>query len=487
MIQFIGETTEYDKKQLLEVKKPKSWCKSISAFANGIGGKLIFGVADDDTIVGLDDASKDAETISETIKQRIDPLPEINLKIEHVDGDKSIIIVEVMAGNQTPYYYSGDGQLIAFVRMGNESIPATSLRLRELVLRGSNLQYDTLVSPYNVNDMAFTLLKSAYYSRNRRSMTEEDLISFGIVDMNGRLTNAGALLADYSPVYNSRVFCTRWKGLTKADGLMDALDDDEYSGSLITLLDESIKFVRRNNRKPWYKSLDGRIELPEYPEKAVEEGIVNALIHRNYLEIGCEVHIDIFDDRLEIFSPGGMLDGSRVQDLDLMNVASRRRNPVLVDIFSRLKYMERRGSGFKKILKDYENHPLYKDEYAPKMESNHHDFILILKNMLYGVDINNTIGNEDVNGVNDVNNDVNNGVDSGVNGVNYDVNDEINIIESQILRCIESNSEISILEISEALGCSRRTIDRNLKKLRDKGIIERQGTKRSGKWVVLSK
>ena len=79
----------------------------------------------------------------------------------------------------------------------------------------------------------------------------------------------------------------------------------------------------------------------------VLEGVVNALIHRNYLEVGSEVHIDMFDDRLEIYSPGGMFDGSRIQDRDLMNVPSRRRNPIIADIFNRLKYMDRRGSGFK--------------------------------------------------------------------------------------------------------------------------------------------
>ena len=85
--------------------------------------------------------------------------------------------------------------------------------------------------------------------------------------------------------------------------------------------------------------------MPDYPERAVLEGIVNALIHRNYLEVRSEVHIDMFDDRIEIYSPGGMYDGIKVQDRDLMRVPSRRRNPVIADIFNRLKYMDRRGNG----------------------------------------------------------------------------------------------------------------------------------------------
>ena len=89
--------------------------------------------------------------------------------------------------------------------------------------------------------------------------------------------------------------------------------------------------------------------MPEYLESAVLECIVNGLIHRDYMILGSEVHIDIFDDRMEIYSPGGMMDGSLVQNLDTDNISSKRRNPVIADVFSRMNYMERRGSGFKKI------------------------------------------------------------------------------------------------------------------------------------------
>ena len=86
----------------------------------------------------------------------------------------------------------------------------------------------------------------------------------------------------------------------------------------------------------WRKTNDGRMNYPEYPERAYEEGLVNALIHRDYLEIGSEVHIDIYDDRMEIVSPGGMPSGKRVQELDLRQVSSMRRNPVIADLFQRL-------------------------------------------------------------------------------------------------------------------------------------------------------
>ena len=91
--------------------------------------------------------------------------------------------------------------------------------------------------------------------------------------------------------------------------------------------------------------------MPEYCERSVFEALVNALIHRDYLVLGSEVHIDIYDDRLTIYSPGGMADGTLIQERDIYKISSTRRNPLLADIFERLGYMERQGSGFKKSQK----------------------------------------------------------------------------------------------------------------------------------------
>ena len=126
-----------------------------------------------------------------------------------------------------------------------------------------------------------------------------------------------------------------------------------------------MNFVRRNSKKMWKKESDRRVEYPEYPERSIFEGLVNGLVHRDYLDMGSEVHIDIFDDRLEIYSPGGMYDGTLIQDRDIGNVPSKRRNPVVADIFSRLDYMERRGSGFKKIMQAYEVEPNYTEDKKP--------------------------------------------------------------------------------------------------------------------------
>lgn len=451
---LIGEATEYDKKQSLEIKRPKSWLKSINAFANSFGGKLIWGLSDDNQVIGLDDAKGDAEIISETIKSRMNPIPKFKLFFEKVD-EKKLIVVEVMIGDETPYYYSGEGQLIAFVRIDNESVPATPAQLRELVIRGSGQSYDSLPSRYKFEDMAFTKLRSVYKQRTGKSFEETDYESFGIVDGNGNLTNAGALLADESPVRHSRVFCTRWNGLTKASGLMDALDDEEYSGGLVSLFQDGLKFIMRNNRKAWRKLPTSRVEYPEYPERAVTEGLVNALIHRNYLEMGSEVHIDMFDDRLEIYSPGGMVDGSTLEGRDLRTISSKRRNPVLADIFSRLQLMERRGSGFKKILEDYDFQENSREELMPKIYADGNDFLLTLFNLNYyaGRDVPQDVPQD---------------------------SEKVNYAET-ILKMIQHNPKVTRVEMAKTLKVSMKTIGREIKKIPKISYV---GRGYSGHWEI---
>ena len=382
---LIGEATEYDKKLALEEKKPKSWCKSVSAFANTFGGALIFGISNDGQVVGLNDPEGDAEKISEIIKSRLTPIPEFKLRFHKTDDGKILVILEVYKGDETPYYYSGDGVLEAYVRIGNESVKATATELKRLVLRGKNTSYDSQNSTYKAEDYAFSKLKERYKKWTGNSFDDKDLISFGLVNEQGNLTNAGALLADESPIRCSRLFCTRWNGLNKSGGAVDALDDAEYSGSVISLIENGEAFIKRNCKMKWRKTANSREEMPEYVERSYHEALVNALAHRDYLVNGSEVHIDIYDDRMEIYSPGGMPDGSMIQDRDPLMVPSTRRNPVLADVFNRLGYMERKGSGFGKIISGYEFQINYDESKRPSFRSDRYQFTVVMPNLNYDV------------------------------------------------------------------------------------------------------
>ena len=395
---WIAEATECDFKVALEVKKPKSWLKSVSAFANGIGGTLFFGIDNNRNVIGLADAQTDAETISRLIKERITPYPNFILAPERENG-KDLLVLTVSAGRTTPYYYKADGVMEAYIRIGNESVIAPDYVLNQLILKGMNRTYDALTSEYDFKDYAFSKLRERYKVWTGNSMEDKLFDSFDIRDNHGKLTNAGALLADDSPVRHSRLFCTRWNGLDKSGGIVDALDSAEHSGSLIILLNEGVGFVKRNMKTRWKKTANSRIEMPDYCERSVFEALVNALIHRDYLILGSEVHIDIYDDRLTISSPGGMADGTRIQERDITNISSTRRNPVLADVFARLGYMERQGSGFKKITESYHAAHNYRAELEPKFYSDGTSFQVTLYNLNYGTAVNTSnvsIGEENV-------------------------------------------------------------------------------------------
>ena len=336
MAKYIGETTEYDKKQEVERRKVKSWLKSVSAFANGSGGCLLFGIADDDTIIGLTDAKTDAEFISQKIKERI----------------------------------------------GNESVVADSTEHKRLVLRGRNSSFDARPSDEMFEDYAFSKLRSRYYAWNGLSFDNKLYRSFGLVDNKGILTYAGLLMADECPLRQSRVFCTRWNGKTKAGGSLDALDSAEITGGLVTLLEDTMSFIRRNNRTLWYKEPMQRIEIPQYMERCVMEVVVNALAHRDYLIQGSEVHVDMYDDRMVIYSPGSMPEGRLIQTMNLEDIPSVRRNPIIADIFAQLGYMERKGSGMGKIINPIKALPYFEEKMFPTFFSDRAQFTVTFPNMI---------------------------------------------------------------------------------------------------------
>ncbi|MDO4920599.1 MAG: ATP-binding protein [Phascolarctobacterium sp.] len=378
---IIAEATEYDFKIALEKKKPKSWLKSVSAYANGIGGVLLFGVANDGTVTGLNNAQSDAEIISRLIKERITPLPQFVLSAINENG-KFLLVLTVTSGRSTPYYYKADGVMEAYVRVGNETIVAPDYLLNELILKGNNQSYDSLRSDAKKVDYSFNQLEATYRERTGITLEGKDYYSFGLAD-NGYLTNAGKLLADQHIVYNSRIFCTRWNGLDKGSIFDDALDDKEYEGNLIYLLQSAYDFIKNNSKVRFEKKDEYRVDKPDYSMRAVTEALVNALIHRDYIIMGSEIHIDMYDDRVEIQSPGGMFSGKLIQEYDLDSVGSMRRNPILADLFHRMKYMERRGSGLRKILNETKNLPGYDETMKPEFISTASDFRVILKNVNY--------------------------------------------------------------------------------------------------------
>lgn len=207
---------------------------------------------------------------------------------------------------------------------------------------------------------------------------DRDYLSFNLVNTDGYVTNAGLLLSDQGLLKQSRIFCTKWKGTIKGSVDGDAEDDKEYTGSIISLLSNAETFIKNNSKTSWKINGMYREEFEDYPTKAVREALVNAIIHRDHQILGSEIHIDMFEDRLEITSPGGMVDGSQIQDLDLTKIPSLRRNTIISDLFGRLHFMDRRGSGITRIIESYKDCNI-----KPKFSSGVSNFTVVFPNKRY--------------------------------------------------------------------------------------------------------
>ena len=450
---LIAECTAYDFKLMLEEKKPKSWLKSVSAFANGSGGSLFFGIDNDGNVKGLDDVQYICETVSCKIRDYMDPLPEVEMIPQEIDG-LHILQLKVNSGHYTPYYYVGDGQRVAFVRIGDESIPATAEQMVRLVLKGSNKTFDSLVTDYRAEDNTFVILANTFKKRTTQEWNKKFLVSFGLVTNTGVLTNAGALFADDCPLWQSRLYCTHWDGKDKSD----AINDAEFTGNVLLLLREAMNFVKSNTRKGWEKLPNGRKNKPEYAERAVLEAMVNHFIHRDYTVMGGEVHLDIYDDRLTVTSPGGMYNGLLIQNLDIADVSSERRNPILANVMAQLDYMEKRGSGLTRICNETKALDGYKEELKPVFKSSPTQFQTII------------FASSDMSNVGDHDGDLS----------------ETKLTERQqkILNLIKVSPTITGKQMSETLSVSQRTIERDLSTLQKIGVLKHKGKDNDGVWIL---
>lgn len=453
MLRLLEECTDYDFKQEMEVRKPKSWLKSVSAFANGVGGSLFFGITDENTVRGVENPKEMIAAISDLIKTRIDPTPIFRLIPHEID---SVIVLElqVSKGQFTPYYYSADGNKIAFVRSGDQSIPAPSYILNELILKGLGQTYDAILTNERKDDYSFTYLTSKYLSMAGVRFEREDYESFGLAD-GDLLTRGGLLLADSNKLRQCRVFCTRWNGTDKVSE-ETVLADLEVSGSLLIQLDRAMAFFEDNTKRSWRKQNGDTVYESEYDYEAVKEALVNAIVHRDYNIVGAEVVLNIYNDRIEITSPGGMYSGKKVPDTVESVMESKRRNPVIADLFHRMHLMNRRGSGLANISN--RTNALFGGGRHVRFRSDDEFFVVTIENARFSAK-GTVVGGETAHSRKD--------------------------IEELILTEMRGNPRVSVTQIGERVGLSRSTVLRAIKTMTERGELRRIGSPRNGQWEIL--
>ncbi len=360
-----GENVHLEFKREIPEKK-ENFLKTVCAFSNSSGGTILFGI-DDKTldVIGIEgDIYKLMDSIVNSISDSIEPLLSPFLSAETIEG-KTVISLEIFPNSHTPVFIKAKGKENGtFVRVGATSRVADFYSLRELELSGNRMSFDSLKCVSFLNDSAsFNTEKidklckdiNAYIKEKEidsPKVTPKMLESFGVLkNINEEIvpSNAFALLTapDRYEFINAGIRCACFKGTDKAV-FIDKLDCE---GPMYAQIEQAIKFIKRNIHVGIrFEDIQG-IDDYELPLTALRESIVNAVAHRNYM-IQENIRISIFDDRIEINSPGGLPPGISLESA--LEGKSLPRNPVLCKVLRLLGIMEEWGSGFRRIRAECE-------------------------------------------------------------------------------------------------------------------------------------
>ena len=356
-----------DQKTELKIKLTKDIKKEIVAFANTNDGTIYIGIDDDGKIVGLTDAKKDLEALSGMIREGIksDLTLYTKIYIEKVNN-KDIIIVKVSEAPNKPYYLSDKGLTSGvYLRHGNASVQAREEVIKKLFVESNSNSFESNIS--KEQNLHFYYLKDLFKQHNLE-INDNKFKALNIIDLNNRYTNLGLLLSDECPYsIKSAIF----NGKNK----LEFKDRKEFTGSVLKQANEAFEYLNLFNRiKGKIVGLE-RVDTRDYPEYALREALLNAIMHRDYNFTG-SILISLFDDRFEITSLGGLVKGLNMDDL--YYGVSESRNPNLANVFYRLKYVESFGTGIERIYESYESY-----DKKPLLLNTENTFKVVLYNVNY--------------------------------------------------------------------------------------------------------
>lgn len=313
-----------------------TFLKTVSAFANYEGGQIRFGVADNGEVIGLKDPVQACLDIENKINDTIRPQPQYELVVQ--ESDKTVILT-VEAGRNKPYTYKSK----AYRRNDTATIEVDELELTRLILQGKNINYEEL--PADNQELSFKILeKRAKQEIGIKSLNKDVLKTLNLYSDSDGYKQAAALLADEN----------EFPGIDIARfGESISIILKRVTFEHESVLEELEKAVRIYRDYYQYEEIQGieRKKAEKIPEEAFRETIANALIHRTW-DVNAHIRVMMFDDRIEISSPGGLPTGISEEEYLKGNV-SILRNPILGNVFYRLHIVEILGTGIVRIQEAY--------------------------------------------------------------------------------------------------------------------------------------
>ena len=464
-----------------KVQRPKDsskYMKTVVAFSNGEGGRIVFGVDDSSReVVGIpkEIVFSEIDAITTAISDCCEPVVIPDVYLQSI-GDKTIIIAEISAGKQRPYYIKSMGiKDGTYIRVSGTSRPAGRDLTAEMYYEDEGRSYDTVIRKdltvtdeeiaelcRQMKEVAVSNAKSKAQAEGIKDVTKNVLLSWGLLaeaeDGSVRPTNGYVYLLGKDE-FLSQIQCGMFMGKTRTV----FVDKREYSGPLWKQIDDAFQFVLRNIRLG--ARLEGiyRKDIYELPPDSIRELIINAVMNCSFLQ-NSHIQVAVYDDRLEITSPGGLMPGVT---LDKMKEGySKIRNRALAHAFSYMNLIEAWGSGIPKLMEAMREYGLRDPEFC--------DLEIGFRINLYRKEENELKGSQK-------------GAEKepkrSPKGAEKELKNRAQI-KNGILQRMQENPAITQRELMEEFELTRKQIQTIIKELQENEFIERQGSARSGKWVV---
>jgi len=340
-----GKTLEFKR----DLSSPRPLLKTLVAFANSAGGKLVIGMTDDKQLIGVENPLDEEERLCSLIADSITPrlVPEIELvTLEQV----TLLVVEVYPSNARPHWLTGEGaQQGVYVRLGSTNRRADPELIGELVRSVVGGAFDEIAMPaLSVDAIDRVALRQAF--GDKRLLDEQALLTLKLITPDqGRLvpTRGGILLFGKERLRHfsdAWVQCGRFFGSEK----IDIFDHADINAPLPQAVDEVMLFLKKHAYRSADLSEVRRKDVWSIPLAMLREGIINALVHSDYSQRGAPIRVVFLDDRIEIESPGILLPGLTIEEIK--RGTSRIRNHVIARVFRELNLIEQWGTGVRRIF-----------------------------------------------------------------------------------------------------------------------------------------
>lgn len=342
--------------------------KEIIAFANSDGGEIFVGVDKDGTPTGVNDTESVMEAIGNMIRDGIRPDLTAYTSIECIENN--VIRVEVLRGTKRPYHLTDKGlkPTGVFIRHGVSSVPATEEVIRQLIRESDGTYFD---KSRCVNQELTFEYTQKYFDNANLKFEDNNKRTLGIIDADGYYTNSALLFSDQC---EHSIKCAIYEGTGKTEFKARK----EFTGSILKQMDEAFEYINvYNKQNSSFENLK-RVDHHDYPLYAIREALLNAIVHRDYDYSG-SILVNIYDNRIEFVSIGGLVKGITVKDI--MNGISQPRNSVIANVFYRLELIESYGTGIQRILESYS-----KCSVQPTFTPSPASFVVMLPNTKYNSD-----------------------------------------------------------------------------------------------------